>query len=113
HNLPTINGVMQSAGREFAARAVACETNDWIAQLQMDIAPAYPATAKVKSWLRTVRFQRGQGVEITEAFELSEANGDTTLNLLTPLEAEIDQAGRVILHTMAQNGPTHVNVRLE
>jgi len=113
HNLPTINGVMQSAGREFAARAVACETNDWIAQLQMDIAPAYPATAKVKSWLRTVRFQRGQGVEITEAFELSEANGDTTLNLLTPLEAKIDQSGRVILHTMAQNGPTQVNVRLE
>jgi hypothetical protein len=113
HNVPTINGVMQSAGREFAARAVACETNDLVAQLQMDIAPAYPATAKVKSWLRTVQLHRGRNVEITDAFELSEHRGDTTLNLLTPLEADTSQPGQVTFHTIAPNGRPQVNVRLE
>ncbi len=113
HNLPTINGVMQSAGREFAARAVACETNELVAQLQMDIAPAYPASAKVKSWLRSIRLNRGRNVEITEAFELSETSGETTLNLLTPLEVETSQPGQVILHRSAQSGRPQVNVRLE
>jgi hypothetical protein len=113
HNLPTINGVMQSAGRPFAARAVVCETNELFAQLQMDIARAYPAAANVKSWVRTVRLQRGRNVEITEAFELSEANGETTLNLLTPLEAETSQPGQVSLQTMGKNGRSLVSVRLQ
>jgi hypothetical protein len=113
HNLPTINGVMQNAGRQFAARAVVCETNELLAQLQMDIAPAYPPTAKVKSWLRTVRLHRGRDVEITETFELSETSGETTLNLLTPLEADTSQSGQVILHAIAQGERSQRNVRLE
>ncbi|HEY5913646.1 MAG TPA: heparinase II/III family protein [Verrucomicrobiae bacterium] len=113
HNLPTINGVMQSAGRQFAARAVVCETNESIAQLQMDISLAYPAAAKVKSWLRTVRLHRGRDVEITEAFELSETSGETTLNLLTPLEADTSQPGQVTLHGIPESGPSRLNVRLE
>lgn len=113
HNLPTINGVMQSAGRLFAARDVVCETNEPVAQLQMDIAPAYPSAAKVKSWLRTVRLNRGRDVEITEAFELSETSGETTLNFLTPLETDTSQPGQVIFHTTAPNGRPSLNVRLE
>jgi hypothetical protein len=113
HNLPTINGVMQSAGRQFAADHVRCETNDSVAQLQMDIAPAYPAAAKVKSWLRTVRLNRGRDVEITEAFELAEAAGETTLNFLTPLAADTSRPGRVSLRTTAQSGQRPVRVRLE
>ena len=113
HNLPTINGVMQSAGRQFAARAVVCETNESVAQLQMDIAPAYPPAAKVKSWLRTVRLERGRDVEITEAFELSQASGETTLNLLTPLEADTSQPGQILLHATSQNKRSGVEVRLD
>jgi hypothetical protein len=113
HNVPTINGVMQSAGRQFAARTVLCETNELVAQMQMDIAPAYPAAAKVKSWRRTVRLNRGKNVEVTEAFELSDTSGETTLNFLTPLEAETDQPGQVILHTIAQSERPQVSVRLQ
>ncbi|MBI4658074.1 MAG: heparinase II/III family protein [Verrucomicrobia bacterium] len=112
HNLPTINGVMQSAGRPFAAHSVVCETNDAMAQLQMDIARAYPAAAKVKSWRRTVRLNRGRNVEITEAFELTETAGDTTLSFLTPLEVEISQPGQVSLRTASENGQQPVRVRL-
>ena len=113
HNLPTINGVMQSAGRQFAARDVVYETNDAVAALRMDITPAYPAAASVKSWMRTVRLNRGRDVELTEAFELAERAGETTLNFLTPLEADVNQPGQVTLSGSTQKGESQVKVRLE
>lgn len=113
HNLPTINGVMQTAGRQFAAHSVIRETNDSLAQLQMNLAQAYPAAARVKSWLRTVRLNRGRNVEIVEAFELTETSGETTLNLLTPLETDTAQPGLVTLRVAAQNGRPSVKVRME
>lgn len=113
HNLPTINGVMQGVGRSFAAARVRCETNDTFAELQMDLGPAYPAAARVKSWLRTVRLNRGQSVEIIEAFELMEAVAATTLNFLTPLDADTSRPGRVILTSPAKNAQASVRVRLE
>jgi hypothetical protein len=113
HNLPTINGVMQGAGRQYAAAHVRCETNDSVAQLQMDIAPAYPAAAKVKSWRRTVRLNRGSNIEISEAFELTETAGETTLNFLTPLEVDTSKPGRITLRAGAQSAQRPVRVRLE
>lgn len=97
HNCPTINGVMQSAGRQFAARAVKCETNEAFAELQMDIAAAYPQSAKVKSWVRTVRLNGGKEIQITEDFELDQASGETSLNFMTPIAPDIKQAGSVLL----------------
>ena len=113
HNLPTINGVMQGVGRSFAATRVRCETNDAFAEMQMDLGPAYPAAARVKSWLRTVRLNRGQSVEIIEAFELMEAVAGTTLNFLTPLDADTSRPGRVILTSPAKSAQASVRVRLE
>ncbi len=86
HNLPTLHGVQQSAGRPFAARDVTYSETDAFAELQMDIAPAWPSEAGVKTWRRSVRLDRGQEVRITEAFELGESGSDTRLNLWTPLE---------------------------
>lgn len=111
HNVPTINGVMQSAGRQFATRDVRCETNDSVAELTMDIAAAYPAAAKVKSWIRTVRLNRGRDIELVETFELSEVTGETTLNFVTPLDAA-PEAGRVAL-SPSDNRQRAVNLRLE
>jgi hypothetical protein len=105
--------VMQSAGRQFAAGHVRRDASDAIAQLQMDIAPAYPAAAKVKSWLRTVRLNRGTSIEMTEAFELTETVGETTLNFLTPLDADTGKPGQVTLRTAAQNSQRPVTMRLE
>lgn len=111
HNVPTINGVMQSAGRQFATRDVRCETNDSVAELTMDIAAAYPAAAKVKSWIRTVRLNRGRDIELVETFELSEVTGETTLNFVTPLDAA-PEPGRVAF-SPSDNRQRAVNLRLE
>jgi len=52
HNCPLIRGVEQSAGREFAARAVDYRLTPAGPRLSMDIAAAYPKEAGVGRWLR-------------------------------------------------------------
>ena len=42
HNLPTINGVMQSAGAEYKAKDVTTFFSDRVCDINMDIAEAYP-----------------------------------------------------------------------
>ncbi len=59
HNLPTVNGVMQGAGYEFAARDVAYRADDSSAQLSFDIAGAYPPEAGLQTWKRTLRPRSG------------------------------------------------------
>jgi hypothetical protein len=104
HNLPTINGVMQEVGRSYAARQVNYAAKDPLAELQMDIAGAYPDRAQVKSWVRTVTLNRGKDVEITDAFELDNISGVTSQNLITPLDVVVDQPGRLALKNAAAPG---------
>lgn len=113
HNTPTINGVQQGAGRQFAARNVVRRHDDALAELRMDIAPAYPEAAQVKSWVRTVRLERGREVRISEQFELARMVGDTTLNFITPLEVEVTQPGVLILRGTAEGRPAAAPLRLE
>jgi hypothetical protein len=67
----------------------------------------------VTSWTRTVRFNRGRNIEMTEAFVLTETAGETTLNFLTPLEGDTAKPGQVTLRTTVQSGRRPVTVRLE
>ena len=97
HNLPTINGIQQSAGRSYAARAVKHDASDSRAQLTMDIAAAWPATARVASWARTVTLERGKQVSVSDAFELKEVSGNTSLNWITPTPPRVDAPGRLLL----------------
>ena len=53
HNCPLIHGVEQSAGREFAARAVDYQLTPSGPRLRMDLAAAYPNSAGIQRWLRT------------------------------------------------------------
>lgn len=113
HNVPDINGTMQSAGRQFAAKAVRYRADDTMAEMQMDLASAYPPAAKLGQWLRTVRLTRGQAVEITEAFELKEIVSPSLQNLVTPMEASIGEAGKIRLHSGGADGKPLVGVTLE
>lgn len=103
HNLPTINGAMQEAGRQYAARDVGYKSDDRLAELRMDIAPSYSPEARVVSWIRTVRLNRGKNVEIVDSFHLKEVSGDIVLNLLTPCEISRNKPGRMMLRHSATN----------
>src|SRR5579885_585128 len=85
HNCPTIDSVMQSPGRQYAASAVSCVQNSEAAELRMDIAGAYPKNAGLESWKRTVRLDRARNqVEVVDRFSLDHAAHEITLTLMTP-----------------------------
>jgi hypothetical protein len=99
HNLPTIDGVPQSPGRAFAARAVRYEAGDEHAQLQLDLAGAYPKQANVKSWVRTIRLERGRHIAITEDYALDQPAQEITLTLMTPCKVAVQKDGQLRLET--------------
>ncbi len=74
HNLPQINGTDQKDGKEYAAKIISHKDG----QLTLDIADAYPAEAKVKSWKRTISSKK-EGVTCTEEYELGEYREPTRL----------------------------------
>lgn len=84
HSLPTIDGLMQSPGREFAAKDVSSASDAEQATISLDIAEAYPPAANLKTWRRTLTLVRGQEVKIEERYELGKAAQQIQLSLLTP-----------------------------
>jgi len=97
HNLPTINGIMQKDGRQYTAKDVEYESAEGFAQLKMNIAPAYPDEAGVNSWLRTVRLNRGEDVQIMDSFELKTQSQDIVQSIMTPCEIVRDELGLLVL----------------
>lgn len=91
HNLPLIDGQTQAPGASFAARAVRAELAEDHAELALDLAGAYPAEAGIRSWVRTLRLERGARSRIVlhERWELAAAPATLALHLLLadPTEA--------------------------
>ncbi|MFC1526788.1 heparinase II/III family protein [Candidatus Latescibacterota bacterium] len=84
HSLPTVNGVMQAPGRQYAATAVSYSADDAQACLELDLAPAYPETAGIISWKRVIRQLRGDAVELHDEYQLRDAPSSLELSLMTP-----------------------------
>lgn len=94
HNLPTINGVPQRAGAEYAARAVTATLADDAAELRADLAGAYPAAAGARHWWRTVRLDRPAGtVTVTDAWTLRTGESTVELHLMLATEPDLGSPG--------------------
>ncbi len=105
HNLPTINGVMQSPGRQFAAKDVNYEADNSHAQLRLNLVATYPKQAGVKSWVRTMRLNRGKDIVVTEDYALEQPAGEITLSLMTPCKVQVQKEGRLLLETADTSEP--------
>jgi hypothetical protein len=97
HNLPTINGVHQSPGRNFAARNVSYSSTNSKAVFSLDIAGAYPENAKLESWKRTVTLTRKQKVDIEDNYVLKEVVEPVKWHLMTCIRPDIATPGKIIL----------------
>ncbi len=97
HNVPTVNGAMQGAGRSYGAKCVSYNAGDSFAQLQMEIAGAYPKEASVRSWIRTVRLNRGVDVRVIDVFDLTDRTGVVEQNLITPCRVTQPAPDRLVL----------------
>ncbi|MFH1068673.1 MAG: heparinase II/III family protein [Candidatus Glassbacteria bacterium] len=103
HNLPTINGVMQHEGREYAAKEVSYQADRSSARFSLDIADTYPQAAGVQSWQRTLKLERGSRVSLEEKFRLSRREGGLMLSLMTPCAADLSRPGEIHLNLTGKN----------
>jgi hypothetical protein len=108
HNTPTIDGVDQSPGREFAASDVAVSVTDAVSSLTLDLGAAYEIDGL--SWRRTAALDRTTGVvTVSDVWEAVPSSGRATrLNLIvagavSPLEDGV--------HVAPLDGATPVNIR--
>jgi hypothetical protein len=108
HNLPTINGVMQRAGLEYRALNPAISVSAERVSFSLDIAPAYPEEARVRTWMRTLTLERGQHVELHEAYVLKDFLQPIGLNLMTPLVVQTVEPGTIKLSETGSSQRTFV-----
>jgi hypothetical protein len=104
HNVPTVNGVSQKDGRQYAARDVAYTASDARASLSMDIAGAYPPEAALKSWRRDVSLDRKNGVEVHDTYVMTASKEPLRLTVMTCREPDVSDAGRVKLSRSDRGG---------
>jgi hypothetical protein len=98
HNLPTIGSVQQFADPSARATDVRYHSDDHVAELSMEIAAAYPSTARIKTWRRSVRLDRtANRVEIDDNYLLTQPTENVYLSLMTPCEVSIASTGTLRL----------------
>jgi hypothetical protein len=102
HNVPTVNGVPQSAGSQFMAKDVAYDSSASYASLSMDIGPSYPAAAGIKKWQRTIRLNKGKDVVVKDVLQLTQ-DGRITEHLMTCYPAEVVKPGVIVIHRKEGN----------
>ena len=96
HNLPTINGMMQGAGREFQAKDVSFGETANRVTFSADIASAYPTEAAVRRWQRRVTLDRKASVvQLEDRYELKEWKEPVRLSLMTSLRVDTSRPGEV------------------
>lgn len=98
HNLPTINGVDQKAGRQFVAKNVSYHKSDSGAHIEMDITEAYPKAAGVESWNRIVRFNRGKDLVVVDSYTLKKLSKDIIENFVVASKVTDTRSGKLILN---------------
>ena len=103
HNLPTINGATQPPGAKFKANNVAYKKGNGSAELSLDISKAYPESAGVNSWKRTVHLNKGKNVDVTDVVTLSKAD-KITEHLMTCYPSEVIRAGELAIHYSPRDG---------
>jgi hypothetical protein len=104
HNLPTVGDVMEHSGVEYAATERKYSSNDERATVSFNIADAYPKTAGIKTWIRTVTLDRkNDKVTVEENFELERAV-PVSLNVMTPRVPVADAPGSITMKLAGGEG---------
>ncbi len=111
HNLPTVNGVQQAPGREFAAAEVHYAASAEEVAFSLNIAHAYPEDAGLQSWHRRFRFRRGGShgrLTIAEEYAFRSAANTVSLSLMLATEPDVGEGGLIRL---AMSGGKSLEIR--
>ena len=94
HNLPAFGGVAQKNGKAFASseESYCADTGS----LRMELAHAYPAEAKVRSFVRTVVLNEENAVVITDEIR-TEAEQEVDFRYMSCAEPHLLENGKIAL----------------
>jgi Heparinase II/III-like protein len=91
HNTPTINGYEQKNGSNYKASDFKHDVNGATETLSMDIGKSYPKEAMVKSWKRTIDFDRKKHrISLKEDFALLKHITQPELNFISAKKPELN-----------------------
>jgi len=92
HNLPTVNGAMQQNGREFRAGDVTYHADEQKVCFSLDIAGAYPGTARLRKWRRSFTFTRNGPVDVTDTYKTAGRPRKLSWSFITPCSVRLGKA---------------------
>jgi hypothetical protein len=98
HNLPTINGQQQYEGSSYRATGVSYKKDKGGAVLVMNIEKAYPSSADLKTWKRTITTAI-RSITIADEFEAAKPVASLTQSFMTVCSVDISQQGKIIFTT--------------
>ncbi len=97
HNLPAINGVMQSPGQEYRAKKVSFSTTKKSVEFNLDIAAAYPEEAGINELNRSLSLKRGKEIVLHDKYQLNRTDNQLDMNLMTYFIVQKNDPGKLIL----------------
>ena len=96
HNLPTINGYGQAAGKEYTATDVQYKTDSITSTFSLNLAKTYPAAAGVQKWLRIISMNKQKGIAtITDDYVLTAPAMGLTQTFMTVCNTDISTSGKI------------------
>lgn len=104
HNLPTINGCMQKDGAAYGAADTHTVFSDTVCEIQMNIAPAYPAEANLNYYIRKASLSKDEGVCICDDFDFLDGSNDVILSFMTYEEPVLIQQSGTLLFQIGTLG---------
>jgi hypothetical protein len=99
HNLPAINGRQEQEGSAFGARQVAYRVDGRGTRLTMDLAKAYPASAGVGAWKRSITAEKAGRITITDSCRADSVFGSLTQSFMTVAAVDITAPGLIVFTT--------------
>lgn len=102
HNVPLINSTEQSDGARYKAENAHYETTSQQTTLSMDLEGAYPKSAKVKKWTRSITLTPTEGITIREDYKLKKNYAPTQLVFIS-CEEPVKEDGAILFKTQKGN----------
>jgi hypothetical protein len=100
HNLPTVNGIGQKAGREFESGQLTHTIGDKMSGISLDLTKAYPQNAGIKNYQRSIQFNKvKKQIEINDAYELTQKQSKLQQSFMTLCQIDLAKPGIISLKT--------------
>jgi hypothetical protein len=94
---------MENSGANHRATGFQYSSNENEVTVSMNLAYAYELSAGIEDWTRTFTFNRKNGLEISDRFNLSKIEGDTYITFVALSKPQIKKPGTILFAVDGKN----------